>query len=427
MEIKKTKGYFGITRIYKLHNFIFGFKSVTPEGEEYFLRFPNKWRKIHSKKYSRNLGYQDTSCAFNAANLREIEAAKERAGTDGTIVLYVLESLSKTGGTERRLEIQFSWLRAHGIEPIIICEQQLYEPLRSYSTIFAQFSSPNISDILTNFIRLTNATTLEFNIKCSRLMHSVDIEMLKTWARIGCMFHNEADVDLETLKQLDYTCSSANRKCLEGHGILIPNTVLPSEPQNKYNPLSKKALYIGRIDSDKLKSLLSFIKVCKLNGFSFDIGGVFSDEKSRSFAKTLPEKSRLGLIDTRKYLLENGRNYAFVGGVGQVALESAVANLPTLIAAHSGPEDSYFLTRENLDASLSQNCVMRKPGSIKSNITDFFEDLKNSKEHGTVDALSNYLISDEILEKRGVDNIMRKYSRILLGNIHNSQFHNANH
>lgn len=197
-------------------------------------------KKIHSKKYSINLGYQDASCAFNAANLSEIEAAKERAGADGTIVLYVLEELAKTGGTERRLEIQFAWLRAHGIEPIIICERQHYEPLRSYSTIFAQFSSPNISDILANFIRLTNAAALEFNIKSSRLMHSVDIEMLKTWTRIGCMFHNEADVDLETVRQLDYTCSSANRKCLEGHGILIPNTVLPSK-QNKYNPLSKKS------------------------------------------------------------------------------------------------------------------------------------------------------------------------------------------
>lgn len=53
MEIKKTKGYFGITRIYKCHNFIFGFKSVTPEGEEYFLRFPNKWKKKYTQRNTR--------------------------------------------------------------------------------------------------------------------------------------------------------------------------------------------------------------------------------------------------------------------------------------------------------------------------------------------------------------------------------------
>lgn len=233
------------------------------------------------------------------------------------------------------------------------------------------------------------------------------------------MFHNEADIDLDIIRQLDYTCSSTTRHCLCGYGTIIPNCVLPQNTKFKYNPLSTKALYIGRIDTDKLKSLRSFVEICRKNKFTFDIVGTFAEGEPQFYKETLPKECLLGIIDTRKYLFENSHNYAFIAGVGQVILEASVANLPALIAAHTVPEESYFLTKSNIDISLSKNCVMRESGTIESNIKDFFKSLEVARESNSPDILFDFFTRSEILEKRGPDSTLNHYYQILLGKKNN--------
>lgn len=138
---------------------------------------------------------------------------------------------------------------------------------------------------------------------------------------------------------------------------------------------------MSRIDAEKLPTLKSFILVCAEYGIDFDVAGPVRSESSKVMRRlsklNIPAEKFIGPVDTVPFLLEKGKNYLFVGGVGQVALEAASIGMPVLIPTHTEiPSLSTFLTNENFDSLLKNNFTIKDSKSREGNIKAFFASLR---------------------------------------------------
>lgn len=108
-----------------------------------------------------------------------------------------------------------------------------------------------------------------------------------------------------------------------------------------------RALYISRLDEDKMPSIQAFIDFCTKYHIHMDIAG------SGFILQHLKEKYGseicfLGAIDTNMFLQNQRHKYLFVSGIGQVALEGLASGYPVLIAPLIGEKYCFFVTNENL-------------------------------------------------------------------------------
>ena len=414
---QQSKVFYGPIKVRKLFGGICLIRHRTKTLETVSLAVGGRVCRILRRKLPMKfLAASIRNDAFDAGNLRELEKLR-----DGTIrVLFVVDNLAAAGGVERRLALQFAWLEKHGIDPIIVGETQDYAPLAKYPFLRFIDYAPNAEDKLLDFIRWTRASVVEFNMKNPKLMHEVDLSMLRRFVRTGCMIHGHIDADQARLDELDYRCTS-NKHSNDFQGLIwIPNVVDFPEaaclPQ--YDAAASKALYVGRIDNEKLPTIRSFIRVCEHYGLDYKIAGPLKQtEETLQWARDLPPGILLGLVDTRSYLIENGGKYAFIGGVGQVPLEAAAAGLPTLVATHL--DDAFrsaFMTAENAASLLDRNCVLRKQEDcdIPGNVESFFAARRRAVEEECSAPMAPFRIRTDLMKMRDAETVWQAYWRELM-------------
>ena len=421
MKTSISYGYYGPRKIYKFHGRPFLMRVNLPDRKELHLIISeNRTFPIFSQaKYPtvREIDKFNTeSINSNSKLFNEISQIK-RNGKN--IYLYVVTDLSKTGGVERRLSLLFSWLEKKGIQPVIVCEENNYKPFAHIPTIKIKFETPNIDTIILEIVERTQASILEFQLKCPRLLHSVNIDSLKQKTKVGCMIHGIVDGDQSIFDKLDYRATSTQH-ANNYHGFTtIPNVVEFPNHCPDFHLESKKALYIGRIDNEKLPTIINFVKLCKQNNVEFMIAGPISRQKqTNALISKLPVDTCIGPINTRSFLTEQGSNFLFIGGVGQVPLEAAAANIPSLVTPHSSDLNrSTFLTAENLSSIRDWNCVIKDDKIPKEiapgNSSDFFNSLQEARKSKSLTPIQKFRIRSTLEEQLSEDVVWGKYLELV--------------
>lgn len=256
-------------------------------------------------------------------------------------------------------------------------------------------------------------------MKSPDLFNRINLARLKALSRVGAMLHGFTTVNQARLEVVDFCCatSSHNNYAKATH---VPNVVPFPDQLPRYLVSAKKALYVGRLDQEKLPTLKVFVALCREWKIPFDIVGSFAPQRAvNAFKATLPPESLLGVLDTREFLLEHGHKYLFIGGVGQVPLEAAAANLPALIVAHKPEEKdrSVFLSAENLTTLLDWNCVLRRiPQELLTpNREAFFAAVEKARKENTLAPLAPYRLREALEEVHSAEKIYRRYYQALLG------------
>lgn len=328
---------------------------------------------------------------------------------------FVLDRLEPVGGVERRLSIMLNHLKERGIQPVLVLEEHHYEPLKDFPTVFLKHCAPNATAQLMEMVEYAHPVLVEFNMKDTRLFHDIDLNQLKERVKtVGCMLHGYLDLDPQQMRLLDYRCSVSTRFYTDIEDIVnIPNAVAIPEIPPPYNVQARYALYVGRIDDEKLPTLQNFIKICEQFGFKYHIAGSISSQTVvQNFVRQLPAESLIGAINTREYLQTHSRDYAFIGGVGQVPLEAGVANLPALICTHlDDPLKSAVLCDENVDTLVDWNCVIRKipEEDYIPNVADFMDALATARDEQSTAPLKSFQVRNQLKALRGITPIMNKY------------------
>lgn len=337
------------------------------------------------------------------------------------LVFYVVDSLEEVGGVERKLELQFAWLREHGIEPVLVTERDDYAAFKEIPHLFLYHDDPAAEEKLFAMVEALQPLAVEFNMKGAALFNRVDLARLKSLTRVGAMLHGETDVLLARLPALDF-CLATTSGTRPIAAKAFPNVVqFPARPV-AYNLAATRALYIGRIDRGKLPTLQTFVEICEKWQVPYQVAGSFSTQSDVvRFQRRLPLAALLGPIDTRAFLAEHGHDYLFVGGVGQVPLEAAAVNLPALITTHHVHDAmrSAVLTAENMPDFLAWNCVINKmpQGLVASNLDAFFEALQTAKATDSVTPLMPYRVRNELARRLDVDVVFGEYEAVLLGRV----------
>ena len=141
----KPRGHYGLNKLYEVAGHPVGYRIRTEDRELFYAgRYGEK------KPYGNGIFLFSRRLPARFAKLGQLNEdceTRNRAVISGLpkekpCVLYVLDFLFKTGGVERRLALQFKWLMAHGIEPVLVVEKQDYEPLKDYPCLFLTEGSP---------------------------------------------------------------------------------------------------------------------------------------------------------------------------------------------------------------------------------------------------------------------------------------------
>lgn len=422
MRTEITYGYLGPVKIYSLCRVLRVMRVRTPKRNEFHL--------ILGKNRTFPLFVFPLSAKYRCADRQNREALRtheevfariDRARGEGKkVVLYVLDYLIEAGGVERRFELQFDWLEKHGVQPVLVCGRQEYAPLAHVPTILFNERGALSTDFLIEVIRRTQAAVVEFQMKCPRLLHAVDLGRLNKAARTGCMIHGKLRAKAEVLGALNYRATSRVHHKLCEDVTDIPNVVGFSASYPTYDANAAKALYVGRIDQDKLPTVRNFVAICTRYGFGFEIAGPISrgQKQVNAFISELPQEALLGTIDTRAFLQKQGGAYAFVGGVGQVPLEAAAANLPALVTPHlPDPGRAVFLTQENFAKLHEWNCVITE-GNIPEelapgNVEMFMQALKIARETSSTDAIEPFRVRRVAQKLISEDVVWSSYRELL--------------
>ena len=245
---------------------------------------------------------------FDAANLHELRTIDPAR----TVVLFVFDFLHETGGVERRVELFLDRLSARGIQPVIVAARHDYAPLQKYPCLRLIPGAPNAAWKLLQFVRWSGAKVVEFNLKSPKLAHDVDIKALRQLVRVGCMLHGREDTTQEFLDRLDYRCTVFSHSSGFERLVNLPNIVTFPDARPAFDPHADTALYVGRIDSEKLPTIRNFIRICERLGVRFEIAGPVTSPGSRPvgrFLPTVPPDALIGPIDTRAHLQAHGSRY----------------------------------------------------------------------------------------------------------------------
>ena len=234
------------------------------------------------------------------------------------------------------------------------------------------------------------------------------------------MIHSKLRAKAEVLGALNYRATSRVHHKLCEDVTDIPNVVGFSASYPTYDANAAKALYVGRIDQDKLPTVRNFVAICTRYGFGFEIAGPISrgQKQVNAFISELPQEALLGTIDTRAFLQNQGGAYAFVGGVGQVPLEAAAANLPALVTPHlPDPGRAVFLTQENFAKLHEWNCVITE-GNIPEelapgNVEMFMQALKIARETSSTDAIEPFRVRRVAQKLISEDVVWSSYRELL--------------
>lgn len=173
---------------------------------------------------------------------------------------------------------------------------------------------------------------------------------------LGIVFHGVVGKEIESkITNFHYAlCVSEVQK--KRYPALAGCTVIPNalpRLKDSFNiwkwQKQTRALYISRLDKDKMPSILAFIRFCNTHHIPMDIAGtgyILQNLKEQYGGKNI---HFIGPIDTKTFLQNQQHKYLFVGGIGQVALEGITQGYPVLITPLTGEEYCFFATNENLE------------------------------------------------------------------------------
>ncbi|PWC14333.1 hypothetical protein B4923_05345 [Brenneria roseae subsp. americana] len=404
----KGSGFFGKKCEYKLLNInVLSIIRHYAHDEIRLFRFPI-WQKnrndnsriiLNEQKQLKNLALADSLSSSNI---------KRR-------ILFVVDYLQETGGVESRITRLFSFLQENGYSPMIISTCNRYKQLLTFPNFSLDYKAPNATKLFMALIETIKPDVVEFQFKSTRFFHDIDLDDLLKITRVGCCIHEQLKIDQERLNKLNYRTASTYRKGISNvtHILNWIENITPVWQHKKQS----KALFISRIEPDKILTIINFITICHENGWDFEIAGTYDKEKNRETVEKIvslgvPKSAFIGHIDTIKYLKENVDNYLFISGVGQIPIEAVSLGYPVLITPHlDNPDFSTFVTPRNIVFLQQNNFVIREiPEDHLSEIGNVSA-FKNSLNKG--ERLANFLPQNEMQKLCDQNIILGKYFALL--------------
>lgn len=283
---------------------------------------------------------------------------------NGIKILYIVDYLISSGGVETRLKKLFHYISKKGFKPIIMTSGfQEYKPLQEYINLRLDFYAENFNRLLFDIVEFEGIDIVEFQVKGIKYLKNIDFNRLRKICRTGLHIHGQVDINDIDFQCFDYAIRASSSW---GNEIVrkiqhIPNWVQFVGGKWIFDK-QDKALFISRLDTEKMPTLKSFINVCNSIGCRFDIAGNISSknkEKVVRYLKGLDNCNYLGEIDTKDFLDRNINEYLFVGGVGQVAIEAASYGIPFLVCTHLDDYNySRFIAKRNFDRLVENNFVI---------------------------------------------------------------------
>ncbi len=335
----------------------------------------------------------------------------------GKNILFIAERFIKAGGIETRLLQYIQGMKAQDEWNIyLLSEFNENQKLLQENNFYLNFDAKNFQQCLDEIIDKYHIDFIEFQFKNSKVLKQLDIEYLKSKAKIGCTIHNRGVKNINYINKLDYTVIVSyllrSRYKSVKNAVVIPNTIdirtVPACPKWEYKN-QKIALLVSRINTDKLESIECFIKYCIQNHYEFKIAGEEHSQKNikHKLIKKykLKEETFIGRIDTLQYLSENMENILFVGGVGLVILECASLGIPAFCCSNFKGKNYSFVTRNNISFFSSSNFTISNKTQISK---------KKKKEYQLeTNHIKKYNVLDYIQEEINFINALYKWQQIL--------------
>ncbi len=329
----------------------------------------------------------------------------------GRRILYVTQNLQAIGGVETRLAKQLNFFNPNILQGALLTEKNSFYPLLKFPNFHLDFYAPNFLEHLIHIVHTGHFDFVEFQCHNLNYLKDIHLDLLKRYCKVGIAFHNKvADNYQYFINQADY--------CLRVSPFILPDVYISNGETIPFirnwveciHPIwqyakQKKALYIARLDNDKLPTLKNFVKICEILGYDYEIAGRLPPNTlTANFMAELPTNSYIGPIDTVDFLSKHAANYLFVGGVGQVVLEALSFNIPALVLTHF---DDYTLSRFVIQNQFlwfyQRNCVIKLdiPDFEEGNIEQFIEDVKNENfiEYNNIDNLRAHCSEECTLNK----------------------------
>ncbi|MFE8048958.1 glycosyltransferase family protein [Brenneria goodwinii] len=409
----KGAGFFGKKYEYKLLNInVLSIIRHYTHDELRLFNFPI-WHKNRNDNPGIILNEQKQLRNLSIANVLSSGESERR-------ILFVVDYLQETGGVESRITRLFSFLQENGYSPMIISTCNRYKQLLTFPNFSLDYKAPNATKLFMALIETIKPDVVEFQFKSTRFFHDIDLDKLLKITRVGCCIHEQLKIDQERLNKLNYRTASAYRKGISNVTHIL-NWIEHLTPVWQHKKQSK-ALFISRIEPDKILTIINFITICDENGWDFEIAGTYDKGKNRKTVEKIvslgvPKSAFIGHIDTIKHLKGNVDKYLFISGVGQIPIEAASLGYPVLITPHfDNPNLSTFVTPQNIAFLQHQNFVLREIPenylSVLGNVNEFKDSLNEERR------LANFLPHNEMQKLCSQDTILEKYLALLnkLGN-----------
>ena len=315
--------------------------------------------------------------------------------------------LNSCGGMESRILKYAEHLRKNGIEPYFLSTYNNSNPiLKNFTCFFLRFYDANFQECLFKLLQHKHFNCVEFHLfGNSPYFEKIDMQTLKASCRAGATLHGSFRFPKEQLSKLDYCCLVTKFLDYDKPNRTVqPNGVNIQPPCWTYSG-QRKALFVSRLDKEKLPTLRAFLDFCKKKHISPEVAGPLS-QKPAAAIRTLIEQDYkksvtfIGEIDTLSFLKDHPQDYLFVGGVGQVPLEALSLGYPAFVCSHFGMEYSSFVTEDNFESLRLYNFVIRN----NKGMFPVSQELPN----GSTPPLPN-----ELLEKISFSSVVSEYRKII--------------
>ena len=109
--------HYGLNKIYRCAGLPVGIRVRTTTKEKFYAGWPGLGLCLFYRSLPKRFLEAKSVNEAQAAHYHEILNAIPK---DRQVVFYVTDCLTETGGVERRLAMQFEWLKRHGIQPVLV-------------------------------------------------------------------------------------------------------------------------------------------------------------------------------------------------------------------------------------------------------------------------------------------------------------------
>lgn len=334
------------------------------------------------------------------------------------VVVYVFDYLFTAGGVETRTAEYISHLTDLGYRVIVLSSKNDHQELKLYDNCYINFRGGNAQECMEKLLKKISVKYLEFHFKSEEILHNLDLEPLRSKTKIGCSIHNVVNAEYLSHHHFDYitiVSELLKKKYIKElpSAVVLPNAVNLASSVYQY-PKTKehKAIIISRLCKEKLPTIEAFIIFCQNNKIIPHIAGPVSGRKDirKTLLKkyNLKESNFLGLVDI-SILSNKLGEYLFVGGVGQVILQSGILGYPIFLASHLGIKDSLFVRPENISFFSGNNFTIKSKNATHPSSANKQKDIQEIFA-GNVGAYNlNSVISSEFK----FDNVFEKYKALL--------------